>query len=129
MNPNWTLKLPVFAALAMTASCANPHFFPKCRPLFPGLNEQAMSPAERTTLSRAKADFMRVKHGHPPLHARLTETAPWSPTKVYQGDGYTLTAVDHGTTMPNRAGPDIVISPSITGGKPYRYDEVEWTSD
>jgi hypothetical protein len=31
--------------------------------------------------------------------------------------------------MSNRLGPEIIISPSITGGQAYHYDEVIWMGD
>jgi hypothetical protein len=75
------------AALSLLASCANPHFLPRTRPLFPGLNEHSVSVENQAALSQAKADFLQVKHGNPPVHARLVQTLPHSRSKVYQGQG------------------------------------------
>jgi hypothetical protein len=95
------------------------------RPLFPGLTEAGMSAADRTALAQAKSDFQMVKHGKAPQHAQFVSTIPHTRSRVYQGQGYRLTFVREDNIYPHRTGPDIVVSPSITGGKAYHYDEVD----
>lgn len=123
-----TLVLVPLATLALLSGCASVHFFPRTRPLFVGFDEQHLSDAGRAALERGKADFQRARGGNEPLYARYVRTLPDSRSKVYQGDGYELTLVDDGTLW-HKSGPQIVLDVTLTGGKPYRYDEVDEDPD
>lgn len=123
-NPS-TLLPTAFLALCLLSSCANPHFFPRLHPLFPGLDEAGLSAADRTTLAKAKTDFQLVKHGKAPQYATLVSADPHTRSRVYQGQSYCLTSVREDNPCCCRTGPEIVFSPTITGGKAYRYDEVD----
>lgn len=121
---------PALAAFTLVASfilssCANPHFFPRLRPLFPGLAETGLSAPARNSLARAKADFLLLKQGQPPQHAKFVSTIPYTRSRVYSGQGYRLTMVRQDNIYPHKVGAEIVVSPSITGGKAYHYDEVD----
>jgi hypothetical protein len=118
-----------FLALAPLTGCANPHFFPRMKPLFVGFDERRLSSPKHTALEHAKVDFQRARGGKEPVYARYVRTEPYSQTKVYQGDGYELTLVDDGTTWWHKRGPQIVLDATLTGGKPYRYDEVDEETD
>jgi len=111
--------------LLSSTSCANPHFFPRLRPLFPGLAETDLSAPARNSLAQAKADFLLLKQGKPPQYARFVSTIPNTRSRVYEGQGYRLTRVREDNIYPHKFGPEIVVSPSITGGKAYHYDEVD----
>jgi hypothetical protein len=97
--------------------------------LFPGLDEAGLSAADMTALAQAKTDFVLVKHGKTPQYATLISADPYSRSRVYQGKSYRLTSVREDNTYPLRNGPEIVFSPSLTGGKPYHYDEVDELAD
>jgi hypothetical protein len=124
-----TLLPAALLVISLLSSCANPHFFPRLRPLFPGLDEAGLSAADRTALAQAKTDFQRVKHGKTPQYATLVSAIPHTRSRVYQGQAYCLTSVREDNIYPHRTGPDIVVSPSITGGKAYHYDEVDEFAD
>lgn len=121
----------VFAAIlaigaaSLLASCADPHFMPRTRPLFIGLEETAVPDSARNSLNRAKADFQLARNGRAPLYARYVEVIPHSSSKVYEGDGYRLTLVREEFPHGYREGPAIVISSRITGGAAFHYDEVD----
>jgi hypothetical protein len=121
--------ISILAFLTLTlfplTSCANDHWFPRAKPLFPGLNEASVPASARAALSRAKADFQRARHGQAPLYAHFVGTATHSMSKFFQGDGYRITMVNSYTLAYTDLGPDIVIDASITGGQPFHYDEVD----
>lgn len=122
-------NLLLLAVSLVFTSCANPHFFPRTKPLFPGLDEQKMSESQKASLAKAKTDFMLIKQGKAPAYAKLDQHSPHSQSRVYQGNGYVLTAVNHSCTTTTYVGPDITIGSSITGGKAYRYDEIDSLND
>ena len=117
-------SLFALAALAMTG-CANPHFFPRLRPLFVDLNETQVPASARSVLLQAKSDFQRARHHEIPRYAIYSgrRDNPWG--KVYQGHGYRVTMVHQESSTGVLDGPAIVLDPSITGGQSYRYDEVD----
>jgi hypothetical protein len=125
MGKPCTLLPFALLVVCLLSSCANPHFFPRLQPLFPGLDEAGLSAADRTTLAQAKTDFLLVKHGKTPQYATLVSADPHTRSRVYQGQAYRLTSVREDNTYSLRNGPEIVFSPNLTGGKPYHYDEVD----
>ena len=127
-KPSARLAFALLVA-CLLSSCANPHFFPRLQPLFPGLDEAGLSAADQTALAQARTDFMLVKHGKTPQYAKLVSADPHSRSRVYQGQSYSLTSVREENMYPLRTGPEIVFSPSLTGGKSYRYDEVDEVAD
>lgn len=108
---------------SLLPGCANPHFFPTLRPLFPGLDETRVPSKARAALQQAKVDFQLARKGGPPQYARHISTAPSTHSKTYRGNGYMLTIIDGGSR--HHVGPRIVVESAITGGPPYTYDEIE----
>jgi hypothetical protein len=121
----YILQLMV-ASLLLLDGCANPHFFPRFKPLFPGFLEDSLSMSARKALAKAKTDFELARHCHEPRYAKYVGMESTSQSRIYQGDGYRLTMVDR--TDPTETGPSIVLGPCITGGKPWLYDEVDEVS-
>lgn len=115
----------LFTAVSLLSSCANPHFFPRLRPLFPGLDEAQVPVSAQSALQHAKCDFQLAKHGKSPQYAKFVHTIPHTRSKVYEGQGYCLTMVHEDSRYPLRMGPEIIVLPSITGAGAYRYDEVD----
>lgn len=97
------------------------------RPLFVGLDDQQVSGTKRSALAQAKVDFQLTRSGKPPLYAKFVGTLPYSMSKVYQGNGYEITMVDDSSFAGRSLGPKIVISPQITGGELFKYDEIDET--
>ena len=120
-----SLLLSALFSLCMLVGCANPHFFPRTRPLFAGLDETHVPAGATTMLAQAKVDFQLARQGHAPQHAKYAQTIPFTRSKVYEGQGYRLTVVHEDIKYPHKKGPDIVLSSTITGGKPYHYGEVD----
>jgi len=118
--------LTLAALLVLITGCANPHFFPRLRPLFPGFAEEGLSSSARSALAEAKIDFQLARQGNAPRYAKYVGEESTSRSKIYQGRGYRLTRVMR--TDPTAEGPDIVLQSSITGGKPWHYDEVDEVS-
>jgi hypothetical protein len=88
-----------------------------------------MVPANaRPALARAKVDFQLARHASPPQYAHFVGTASSGDAKVYEGDGYRLTMVNRDLVHHQEVGPDIVLDPAITGGRSYRYDEIDRSS-
>ena len=58
------------------------------------------------------------------MHAQFVTTIPYTRSRVFDGKGYRLTMVSNDKAPSHPHGPDIVINGSITGGKPYQYDEI-----
>lgn len=119
----------ILTATLCCSACQNPHFFPRLRPLFAGLDESRVPAAARSALAEAKVDFQLARHGAAPRYARFVSEARYSHTRCFQGRGYRLTMVNEGLVVSSRTGPAITIDSSITGGKPYRYDEIDEISD
>jgi hypothetical protein len=119
------LSLVIFIVTA--TACGNPHFFPRLQPLFPGLDESSIRANGRRALDEAKADFVLLKRGEAPRYATFVKTAPYSRSRVYDGKGYRLTFVCEQSVYPHRVGPEIVIFSGITGGREYRYREIDET--
>jgi len=111
----------------VSTSCADEHFFPKVRSLFPGMNEAAVPAKARPALAKAKVDFQLARHAQAPQYAHYVGTAPGGDGKVYEGEGYRLTMVSKEFVHRQEAGPAIVLDPSITGGGAYRYDEISYS--
>lgn len=125
MQKSHSILLPSLAGLALLSSCANPHFFPRSRPLFAGFNDQQVPGTMRSALDQAKLDFQLARRGKPPLYAKFVGTLPYSMSKVYQGNGYEITMVDDSSFAGHALGPEIVIRPEITGGELFKYDEID----
>ena len=126
-------SLPI-AALALSillvvlpgcAGTQNANFFPRTRPLFAGLDETKVCACARPSLAKAKADFQLARHGKEPRFAKYISTIPYTHSRVFEGKGYRITMVDKDLVGPRLVGPGIVLDASITGGKPFAYDEVE----
>ena len=113
------------AAPLLLVGCANPHFFPRARPLFPGLNEAVLPLNAKARIDEAKNDFQLARAGKQPAFALYVSTIPYTHSKIFEGRGYSLTLVDKTINMVHSQGPEIVISSSLTGGKPYLYDEID----
>jgi hypothetical protein len=123
-----TPRLRSFLAIASAGlflGCANPHFFPRTRPLFPGFDESKMPSTSAKALSEAKVDFQRAIRRQAPIHAQFVEVTPYTRSRVYQGRGYRLTHVDKYSVHSRCEGPHIVLESSLTGGKPYSYDQLD----
>ena len=110
--------------LALLSGCASVHFFPQTKPLFLGLDETRVPVAARAALAQAKVDFQLARQGEPPRYAKYVKTISYSYSKVYQGNGYKVTEVNKNLVDVRMAGPEIVLEPSLTGDKPYHYDEI-----
>lgn len=119
------LGIALILCLPACAATKDPHFFPRLHPLFAGLDESKMRPAAKAALAEAKVDFLRVRRGQKPQYAQYTRTAPHDGSKIYEGWGYCLTVVHKQIGGSCSDGPAIVLTPKITGGKPYSYDEVD----
>jgi hypothetical protein len=113
----------------LLASCSSPHFFPRTQPLFAGLDESRMSTKSQQTIAKAKVDFRLAQKGMTPQYAKYIHTIPHTRSKVYEGDGYRVTMVKEDNSFRLRTGPEIVVSSCITGGRAYRYDEVDEVAD
>ena len=118
------LALLPLAFLTLSA-CSSPHFFPRLKPLFPGLDESKMSASARASLGKAKQDFQLARHKKEPVNAHYVSTLPYSHSRVFEGDGYCITMTNRNRVKYTELGPKIVISASITGGKPFCYDEID----
>lgn len=116
------------ATLAGT-SCSSPHVLPCLKPVFVGLDESKVPETARHQLAKAKQDFRCVRACGTACHAHDGGPIPHTKTRKFVGDGYEITMVDSWAGFVHRRGPQIVIQPCITGGKPYRYDEIEISND
>lgn len=119
--------IAVVSLSLLLPACADEHFFPKVRPLFPGLNEAMVPVKEKTKLAKAKVDFARARHGKAPQYAHLANSD--SGAAVYSGEGYRITLVHNDVVLYQDVGAGIVIEPCLTGGAPYAYDEIERLQD
>ena len=115
--------------LSSVAGGASDHFFPRLKPLFAGLDESKVPAGSRTALAQAKVDFQLARHGKRPAYAHYTGTLPYSHSETFQGNGYILTMVNKNLVYSVSVGPEIVIDARITGGKTYRYDEIDLVQD
>lgn len=116
-------------ALPACAGSNSAGFFPRMHPLFAGLDETKVSGCAKASLAQAKEDFLRARHGREPVHAKYVSTIPYTHSRVFEGKGYCITLVKKDLVDSFYEGPKIVLESSITGGKPYAYDEVEVTGD
>jgi len=123
--------LPLGKALiliALVSGCANPHFFPRSRPLFAGFSAENISIPAQHLLKKAKEDFQLARNNQEPVHAKYVETVAHgysdARARVFQGEGYVLTIVGDATHL-YASGHEIILESTITGGEPYRYDEVD----
>lgn len=116
--------------LLATPGCASDHFFPKLRPLFAGLDEsKVVMAAAKFALAEAKTDFRLAQHGKAPLYSRCVSGVPGTHSKIYQGNGYQLTVVNNDLVRPQAHGPEIVLDTFITGGKPFRFSDIDRSWD
>jgi hypothetical protein len=118
----------MFAAVLLNG-CANPHVFPRTKPLFAGFDESSLGPAAKAKLNRAKIDFLRAKHDEEPLYAKYLRTLRPGDSREYRGNGYTVTIVHTYSLPSHQDGPRILLTREITGGAPFEYDEVDETVD
>ena len=119
-------------ALLALSACAGPNsasFFPRMHPLFAGLDETKVCGCAKESLAKAKADFLLARRGKEPVHAKYVSTIPYTHSRVFEGKGYCITMVKKDIVDSFYEGPKIVLNSSITGGKPFTYDEVEVTGD
>ena len=112
-------------ASTLLVGCANPHFFPCTRCLFPGMDESSVPSRCRQALAEAKEDFQRVQHGQLPAHAKFVCGIACTHSKIFDGNGYRITLVDKDFPSQHAKGPDIVLHSSLTGGAAYHYDRIE----
>lgn len=110
-------------------SCSSSHVLPCLKPVFAGLDESKVPAAARHQLSKAKQDFRCVRVCGQACYARDCGRIPHTNSRKFVGDGYEITQVDSWAGFVHRHGPQIVIQPCITGGRIYRYDEVEISND
>lgn len=110
-------------------SCSSPHVLPCLKPVFVGLDESKVPPTARNQLEKAKHDFRCVRACGQACHAHDSGRIPHTKSRKFVGDGYEITLVDSWAGFVHRRGPQIVIQPCITGGKVYRYDEIEISND
>ena len=113
------------ALLGSLTSCSNPHFLPRLKPLFGGLDESNVPVSARVALNHAREDFQLARHCHEPVHAKPAGVIPYTHSRVFKGDGYTITMVNNDLVNVQLRGPEIVLDSKITNGKPYRYDEID----
>jgi hypothetical protein len=118
-------------SLAVLTGCAggDPHFLPRTRPLFAGLDKQKLGNSAKAMLGEAKADFQLARNGQEPRHAKYASTIPGTHSRVFEGRGYRLTLVNKDLIVNHYVGPQIVLHAAITGGKPFAYDEVNCLGD
>jgi hypothetical protein len=122
-----SIVFTIFLATTILTGCADEHFFPKAHGVFPGLNESRVSPRARQALAEAKVDYMRARRGEQPQYAHFVSQNPKG--KRYEGNGYELTMVNNHMMVYSDVGPDIVLSPSITGGQSLHFSDIERQSD
>jgi hypothetical protein len=116
-------------SLLVLASCASEHALPQFKPLIGGLDESLVPASARVALIHAKEDFQCVRQGRAPLYARPAGIVPGTRSRVFEGDGYRLTAVDSDYSNVHLHGLEIVIDPSITHAQAYHYDEIQRTNE
>ena len=116
--------LAVLLAATAASSQANPHFFPRLRPLFVGLDESRVPARAKNALQEAKVDFQRARLAEPPRFAVYSGESSDPKGKVYQGQGYQITEVHEEAVNIWYDGPKITLESSVTGGKAYQYSEV-----
>jgi len=112
-------------ASTLLVGCANPHFFPSTRCLFPGMDESCVPGRCRLALAEAKEDFHRAQRGQLPVHARFVCGIAGTHSKIFDGKGYRITLVDKDFPSQHAKGPEIVLYSSLTGGAAYHYDRIE----
>jgi hypothetical protein len=122
--PKIKILVPL-AALFLITNCANPHFFPRTRPLFVGFDETHVPASKKEALEFAKVDFQRARRGDIPMHAKFEAKLPNSRSKTYRGDGYQITMVNNERFGSRKLGPEIILEPAITGGESFQYEEVD----
>jgi hypothetical protein len=123
------LSLALLLIMPALSGCADASFFPRERPLFPGLDEAHVPAKSKPSLAKAQTDFQLARRGKDPRYARYVGTDKKGTSKLYQGEGYRLALVHRDEVSWTDAGPDIVLEPSLTGGPAYHYDEVDRMQD
>lgn len=123
------LAVGLLSICLLTSACSSPHFLPLTRPLFPGLTEEGLNDAARHKLGMAKVDFQRGRHGQEPVYARAIHEKSCNGRRCYQGPGYTLTLVDHGTIYKREHGVRIEVGSEITGNQPFHFSAIESLTD
>lgn len=127
-RPYPVLLLAALFALAL-ASCASHAVLPRTKALFAGLDESRLPAAAVAKLAKAKQDFACVRACGKPCHASDGGRVPNSQSRRFTGDGYEITLVKASSGFNHREGVEITISPGITGGKPFRYEEIDVIDD
>lgn len=117
---SWTCCL--FVIVFMTQGCSNVSPGRQPRPIFPGLDESKVPTKTKESLAQAKTDFQMGKRGNPPEYAKFSSEDPFTRSKTYQGEGYTLTLVND--LRRHREGSEILIESTVTGGEPYRHEAI-----
>jgi hypothetical protein len=124
------LDLLLAALLALTCSgCASHSVLPRTKALFAGLDESHLSATAISKLAKAKKDFQCVRACDKPCHASDAGRVPHSQSRRFTGDGYEIILVKASSGFNHREGVEIVIDSSITGGKPFHYEEIDVTDD
>ncbi|HEY3898837.1 MAG TPA: hypothetical protein VGM54_09510 [Chthoniobacter sp.] len=118
------ILLTVLLAATAASSQANPHFFPRLRSLFVGLDESRVPAGAKNALQEAKIDFQRARLAEPPHFAAYMGETSDPRGKVYQGQGYQITEVHEEAVNIWYDGPKTTLDKSVTGGRPYQYSEV-----
>ncbi len=127
-RPQLVLLLATLFTLTCS-SCASHSVLPRTKALFAGLDESHLSAAAVSKLSRAKQDFQCVRACGKPCHASDAGRVPHSQSQRFSGDGYQITLVKASSGFNHREGVEIVIDSSITGGRPFHYEEIDVTDD
>lgn len=123
------LSLLVWLLALICTNCAPHAVLPRTKALFAGLDESRLPAAAVAKLAKAKRDFACVRACGKPCHASDAGRVPHSQSRRFTGDGYEITLVKASSGFNHREGVEIVISPSITGGKQFRYEEIDVIDD
>ena len=115
--------------LMLATGCASHSVLPRTKALFAGLDATRLSPAAAIKLAKAKKDFQCVRACGKPCHASDAGRVPHSQSRRFTGDGYEIILVKASSGFNHREGVEIIIDSSITGGKPFHYEEIDVTDD
>jgi len=121
--PRKASRTLVSGILLVVAGCADPHFFPRLRPLFVGLDEASVPVEARPVLAQAKTDFRRARRREAPRFAVFSGFSSHPKGKVYTGKGYRITEVHDEGVNSWLDGLEITLDSSITGRAPFHYSE------
>lgn len=123
------VSLLTCAFAVVGAGCSSHDLLPHTKPLFAGIDMSRVPAGSPNRLAKAKTDFQCARAGGVPCHARDAGRIPHSQSRRFEGDGYEITLVDSWSGFIHRKGPKITLDSSLTGGKPYSYEEIEVTDD